>query len=148
MAKISKEAKAEMKRKLDEIILNIFLEEGWHHVTYGNVAAAADIRRSTVQGYYTELGEALRGKIFPIFLSHLDLSSHKSLRTSWAKALDDKQFRYILQMLIANAASEAPNEMSKQGMEKLFEMVGVKIDGAEAVLHQLLGETVIRLLER
>lgn len=148
MAKISKEAKAEMKQKLDAIILNIFLERGWHHVTYGNVAAAADIRRSTVQGYYTELEEALRGKIFPIFLSHLDLTNNESLNTSWISALDDKHFRYILQMLIANAASDAPNEMSKQGIKRLFEIVEGKVDGSEVVLHQLLGETVIRLLDR
>lgn len=151
MAKISKEEKQANLLKYNKIILDIFLEDGWHCVTYDNIAKITGVRKSTLQGYYEsnkEFANALKGKIFPIFAEHLDFSSKETIQYSWTKALSAKHFRYILNMLIANSTLPEPSDMTVNGMGNLIEMFDSHFpnEGRE-VVESLLGKTILTLLD-
>lgn len=151
MARITQEQKEENLKKYNQIILDLFLTEGWHAVTYDNIAKVAGVRKSTLQGYYEsnkDFGLALKGKIFPVFTKYLDLSSKKNLISSWNNALEHKQFRMIINMLIANSTTQAPSDMTVMGVKNLINMFNHAFDeDCRELVEKLLGTTVLRFLE-
>lgn len=149
MAKISAVDRAANLERYDIIILKLFLNKGWHHVSHTNVAAEAEVPRSSIQNYYpTGFESALQGKVFPIFIEYVDFSSAESLKESWMKSLDDRKFRYILNMLISNVSAESPHDFSKQGLRRLVTLAlrELGIEG-ETAIKELLGETVIKFAQ-
>lgn len=151
MARITQQQKEENLSKFNKIIIDIFLNEGWHAVTYDNIAKIAGVRKSTLQGYYEthrDFGNAMKGQIFPVFIKHLDFSSRDRIIESWISALEDRVFRNILTMMISNASSDTPNEMTVIGvgnLQKLFvQQLGQ--EGSD-ILERLLGKTVMSLLK-
>ena len=150
MARITQEQKEDNLKKYNQIIVDLFLTEGWQAVTYDNIAKIAGVRKSTLQGYYEtnkDFGQALRGKIFPIFAKFLDLTSKDNLITSWNDALNQKQFRLIINMFIANSAAEIPSDMTIMGVKNLIIMFNEALgEDSREIVELLLGKTVLKFL--
>lgn len=151
MAKISKEEREANLQRYNQIIMDIFLTDGWHCVTYDNIAKIAGVRKSTLQGYYEsnkEFAVALKGRVFPIFIEHLDFSSKDALQQSWTEALSVKNFRYILNMLVANSTLPEPSDMTVNGMGNLIRMIDNHFPGeGRIIVESLLGKTILMLLD-
>ena len=151
MARITPEQRKANTEKYNAIIVKLFLANGWNSVTYDNIAKIAGVRKSTLQGYYPsnkDFGTALKGRIFPIFISHLDFTDEQSLIGSWNIALDIKEFRMVISMFIANSASLEPSSLTIKGMQGLISMFAEHfgIERATAVAEVLLGKTVLKLI--
>ena len=151
MARITLEQRKENTEKFDAIIVKLFLENGWNSVTYDNIAKVAGVRKSTLQGYYPsnkDFGNALKGRIFPIFISHLDFTDEQRLIDSWNVALDVKEFRMVISMFIANSASLEPSSLTLKGMQGLITLFSdhLGLERATAVAEILLGKTVMKFV--
>ncbi len=151
MARITASEKAANKLRLDKLITTVFLDEGWEAVTYDRISKEADIRKSTLQGYYpsrADFGEALRGKVLPVFMEYLDFTSREAFIHSWTEALKFKKFRLILNMMIITATQNHSSEMAVKGLANFIQHV-LKQIGQEAYqdIELLIGRTVIRLME-
>ncbi|WP_087018464.1 TetR family transcriptional regulator [Thaumasiovibrio subtropicus] len=151
MARITAAEKEANKLRLDKLITNVFLEDGWDAVTYDRIAKEADIRKSTLQGYYpsrADFGEALRGKVLPVFLDYLNFASRETLIESWTDALKFKKFRLILNMMIITATQGQTNEMAVKGLANFIQHVTKQLgETAYEDVELLLGRTIIRLME-
>ncbi|UJF17840.1 hypothetical protein L0B53_12470 [Vibrio sp. SS-MA-C1-2] len=148
MARITKEQRQQKYEFINQSIWELFLEKGWGQVTYHQVSLKTGIRQSSLQSYHksvSSFGDALKGRAFPYFLSHLDLSSCEVLDKSWTIALKDPGFRHIIWLLIGHISeSKEINELAYQGLSKLLMKVSEEL-GEEGyqTIEKMIGRTAI-----
>jgi len=152
MARISAEEQETRRDKLYSIVLELFFEKGWDALTYDLVAEKSGMRKSTLQGYFktkADFSNALAGRVLPIFLSYLNLTTRSAFVESWTEALKYRKFRYILSMMIRNVTSEQVNELAVSGITRLIKGVTDHLgEDSYQDLELLLGRTVIRLAQQ
>lgn len=148
MAKISAALRQQNLERYNDEVVSQFFENGWHNVSLGTVAKAMGIQRSTLQSYYPDgLKMALKGRIFPVIQAQLDFSSEQAFIESWLTGLDNKKFKYVIELFIGNAISDTPSEFSIQGMDRLIKIIEEKFGNSD-LLHIVLGQTVLKLLHK
>lgn len=152
MARISKAQWEENFASYNAIILEIFLNEGWDNVTYDRLSKETGLRKSTLQGYYASNSDfevAIKGKVFPIILKHLDFSSRAQLIVSWKQAMSSNQFRMIMRLIIMHAHKKGADGNGRLGVIGLTKLISDKLPDEDALeLVQLLfGLTVTELME-
>ncbi len=155
MAKISAEQRAANKAQFDEVIVEMFWESGWDSITLNNVSDRLGIRKSTVQNYYPnkkDFGEALKGKVLPVVLDCLDLTSSEEFKISWEIAMKtDQRFRRVVHLLVSNATSEATSALTVGGVVRLRHLLADKWASdkvANDTINWVLGLSVISLAEK
>lgn len=158
MAKISAQQKAENFQVYSDIVEELFWELGWFNLKYSDVIERIQKRTnnpkfklSTLQNYYPHKADfvgAIRGKVLPVFMEYLDLSSANSLAESWVNALDERPFRLVLSLLIGNLVANETSSLSVNGLNKLTELVIEALgDQGREALEVLLGKTIYRLAQ-
>ncbi|AYO17471.1 hypothetical protein D0812_24210 [Vibrio owensii] len=150
MARISREKWQENLETYNALILKIFLDEGWDHVTYDRLSKETGLRKSTLQGYYPsnkEFENAINGKILPIVLQHLSFESKDKLVDSWRESLSSKQFRMIMRMFVMHASKSGEEGSGKLGVQGLISLVQHKLPEEDALLlvQHLFGLTITEL---
>lgn len=151
MARITKAKWEENFANYNAIILRIFLNEGWDHVTYDRLSKETGLRKSTLQGYYpsnTDFEVALKGKVFPIIAQHLDFESKEALIASWQSAMKDTQFRMVMRMFVMHAYKKGADGSGRQGVLGLGKLIADKLpeDDALETIRLLFGLTVTELM--
>ncbi|GAL15399.1 transcriptional regulator LuxT [Vibrio astriarenae] len=151
MARITKAKWEENFANYNAIILRIFLNEGWDHVTYDRLSKETGLRKSTLQGYYpsnTDFEVALKGKVFPIIAQHLDFESKEALIASWQSAMTDTQFRMVMRMFVMHAYKKGADGSGRQGVLGLGKLIADKLpkDDALETIRLLFGLTVTELM--
>lgn len=154
MARISVEQRRKNKEFLDEIVREIFWEDGWNGVTLDSISDRSGFKRSVVQNYFPtkkDMGEALRGNVFPVMMEHLDFSCPKEFKISWEVAIrTSSKFRMICHLLVANSVSENTSDMTLAGIIRLRTLLSDKWDSdkeANDTVMWVLGLTVVKLAE-
>ncbi|EGR1425122.1 TetR/AcrR family transcriptional regulator [Vibrio vulnificus] len=154
MAKISAEQREKNKNEFDLVVEEIFWERGWDAITLNEMAKRTGKPKPTLQNYYpdrTHFGEALRGKVFPVVMSCLDLSSPREFKISWETQLSaNRKFRMVVNLLVSNATSEQTNDMTINGIVRLRHMLSEKWGSDKEAFDSLmwvLGLSVLRLAE-
>ncbi len=152
MARISGIEKAKNKQRLDEIILDIFIKDGFSAILYDRISEQSSMRISTIQGYYPSREnfiEALNGKLMPLFLSFLDLDNGRdAFINSWERALQERLFCHILRMLFQNVGKDKPSEQTIVAMQMFKQQLNdVLGEQYEVDLSQLLGRSVLFMLQ-
>ncbi|MDN3630561.1 hypothetical protein [Vibrio lentus] len=148
LSRITKQQKEENYQKLNSVILNIFLTEGWSKVTYDRISKITGLRKSTLQGYYPsniDFLVALQGNLKDLMLKELDLSSKEALFRSWNTALSTTEFSFIIEMLISHCISNEPTPIANQAMENFHKLIAVALpheDSSEIMVH-IFGLAVI-----
>lgn len=151
MAKITAEEKARKQQALNEIILDIFWDEGWQAVSYAEVAKRFGTTKSAIQRYFPSHDHfvlALQGKVMPLIASHLDWSDKDKFIESWMTALtntEDLRFRKVLELLFIESTKENPSQMSLVGVQRFTEKIYDAFED-ESVAHELFGRTFFYLL--
>jgi len=151
MAKITAEEKARKQQALNEIVLEIFWNEGWQAVSYAEVAKRFGTTKSAIQRYFPShdhFALALQGKVMPLITSHLDWSSKEKFIESWMTALtnnEDLRFRKVLELLFIESTKETASQMSLVGVERFTGKIKETF-GDESVSNELFGRTFIYLL--
>ncbi|MGR5450845.1 TetR/AcrR family transcriptional regulator [Vibrio sp. PNB22_3_1] len=152
MARITAQEKLQKKEKMDECIVNIFLNEGWSAVTYDRLAKEFSVRKSSIQAYYPSsimFATALQGIIFPIIVDILDFDSKEKFINSWVTAYEDINnhvFRETIEMLLQNILKDGTSPYSRGGVLKLQHHLALSIGEKEAIdaIKSVFGELIYR----
>lgn len=148
MARISAADREANKRAYDALIFEIFTTEGWENVTYDRLSKDLNVRKSTLQGYYPtskHFGTAIHGKVLPMLMQQLDITSKEGFIKTWNDALYSKQFNMIIRMFVQSALSPDTNAGARQGINNLTRLLSEHMERseAEAVIKTVLGDSVI-----
>ena len=156
MARISLQKKADNLELYSSIVEELFWEMGWFNLKYSDVIDVIKERTnnpkfklSTLQNYFPhkiDFSEAIKGKVLPVFVGYLDLSSTDKFNESWITALEELKFRRVLSLLIGNLASTDASFLAFNGLNRLTDIVVNELgeDGRKA-LENLLGKTIFKL---
>lgn len=150
MARITAEERAQKKQKLDDMIMTIFMNEGWNSVTYDRLAKEFNVRKSSIQAYYPHsimFATALQGKLFPLITPLLDFTTKEAFILSWSKAYRDETqsvFKDVMEMLLDNILKDGTSPYSKGAVLKLQQMLSKNTgeQEAEAAMKIIFGEMV------
>ena len=150
MAKISAQERAKKKQQLDDIVLSIFWERGWHAISYASVAEAYGCSRGAIQRYFPhhlDFAESIKGKVLPLIMSNLNWESKEALHKSWIDALysEDVRFRRVMELLISQVSQETPAEQTTIGVNNFLSIIEQKF-GDKQLGKILFGETFLALL--
>ncbi|OBT16934.1 hypothetical protein A9264_09390 [Vibrio sp. UCD-FRSSP16_10] len=154
MAKITAEQRSINLERYTKKVLDIFWRDGWDGVTHLSVASELGIRKSTLQSYFPDkvsFGQALRGKVLPEVMKHLDLSTPDKFKQSWEDAMNDLRFKRIVHMLVINATSKSTSDMTVGGINRLQGVLAEAWqdeDLAQDVMYWVLGASVMTLAKR
>ncbi|MGL6258948.1 TetR/AcrR family transcriptional regulator [Vibrio sp. WXL103] len=152
MARITAQEKQEKKQRMDQRIVDIFLNEGWSAVTYDRLAKEFNVRKSSIQAYYPSsimFATALQGIVFPIVVKTLNFESKQAFIDSWVSAYEDKSnhvFREAVEMLLQNILKDGTSPHSRGGVLKLQNHLAQSIGEEEAIdaIKSALGELIYR----
>lgn len=152
MARITKEQRENNLTSFNELILNIFLNEGWDSVTYDRLAKETGLRKSTLQGYYPsnkDFAIAINGRVLPIIQKKLNFSSKETLVDSWIAGLADKQFKIVMRMLIAESVREESASSTHKGISNMIKLIEHHLpnESGQHILESLLGKTILELIQ-
>lgn len=156
MSRISKQKKEENLELYSSIVLEKFWELGWFNLKYSDVIDVIKLRTnnpkfklSTLQNYFphkVDFTQAINGKVLPIFISYLDLSSVGRFELSWVKALDELKFRRVLSLVIGNLTGGDASALSFNGLNRLTDLVTNELgEEGRCTLENLLGKTIYKL---
>lgn len=149
MARISRTEREANKRMYDAVIYQIFVTEGWEAITFDRLAKELNVRKSTLQGYYPSRGHfvsAVQGKILPMVLQFLDISSKDNFIHSWNQALhDNPQFATIIKMFIGNALQTDTSNITRQALSHLQRQLqqNMSRDDAELAIKISIGDSIL-----
>lgn len=150
MARITAEERAQKKQKLDDMVISIFMNEGWDSVTYDRLAKEFKVRKSSIQAYYPNsvmFATALQGKIFPLVVPLLNFTTKQAFIDSWIQAYKDEDqhiFKEVMKMLLDNILKDGTSPYSRGAVFKLQEMLAKNIGSqdAEDAMKMVFGEMI------
>ncbi|MGR6862950.1 TetR/AcrR family transcriptional regulator [Aliivibrio salmonicida] len=156
MARITTEERERKKTQYDALILSIFLDEGWDAITYDRLAKDLGIGKSSVQRYYENrmlFATALQGKLMPIALRRLDMTTKDAFIGSWELAIsDDKDhvFREIVRMLMTNILHVETSKATVMAVNRLISVLSTHIGRADATeaVKIVLGSTMFMYMNQ
>lgn len=156
MARITAEEKEQKKNQYDALIFQIFTEEGWDAVTYDRLAKELGIGKSSLQRYYPSnlfFATALQGKVFPLAIQKLDLSSKSAFIQSWLTAYHDENdhiFHEVIRMLMVNIMNHGGAPATKSAIGRLIALLAQTLgeDDAKDAVITALGHTIYSYIEQ
>ncbi|PKF62197.1 TetR/AcrR family transcriptional regulator [Psychromonas sp. psych-6C06] len=145
MAKSTQKQALLTEQRIQQAIVDIFMEKGWEAISYGSIAKHTGLSRGGVQRIVPNkdaMMGAFQGQVSEFFTKQLDFSNEHSLTDSWVRALDNLHFRNCLKFFIGAISNDSPGKaLAKQGFENFSEKVG------EEKMQSLIGLSVYRLLD-
>ncbi|WP_162047855.1 TetR/AcrR family transcriptional regulator [Vibrio taketomensis] len=151
MPKRSKEDTEITIQKIMDAVVDQLLRLGYDKMSYTTLSQQTGVSRTGISHHFpkkTDFTAALDGRIFRMFVEHLDFDNALSdFSESWIKALDSEEFLAILRLLFHHiVTTESAHEFAANGIERLYKAVEVKF-GAESdkELEWLIGKSLIRM---
>ncbi|WP_117232503.1 TetR family transcriptional regulator [Vibrio maerlii] len=133
MARITREARAQKKQALDDIVWQVFRTEGWNAVTYQRVATEIGGTKSTIQRYYPtrmDFLEAIEGRTFPLFADRFDKQCPERFLQSWIANAVDPLFRNTFELIVKDSLIGLNGRQAQAGLKNLRKFI-TKHFGAE-----------------
>lgn len=151
MARISNAQREKNFTFFNALILEIFLTEGWEHITYSRLSKETGLNKSTLQGYYPSNDHfeiALNGKLFPVLLDLLDFSSKDKLMTTGKEAMHIHHFKMIMRLFLMHACAKGPESKGRVWVLSLTELISRRMPNEDAleITQLLLGLAATELL--
>ncbi|MGF1755908.1 TetR/AcrR family transcriptional regulator [Vibrio makurazakiensis] len=146
MPRISNEEKQRKQQELNSIVLELFLSEGIHAITYTEVAKRYNTTKSAIQRYYpahSDFVHVLDAKLLPLVIDTLDWKTEAKFIQSWKKALNDEtctRFRKVIEFLFADAVGAGTSPVTFDAVAKLRLLIRDKFDD-DSIFYQLMGES-------
>ncbi|OBU41668.1 hypothetical protein CTM76_17005 [Photobacterium phosphoreum] len=150
MARITAKERVQKKQNLDNMVISIFMNEGWDSVTYDRLAKEFNVRKSSIQAYYPSsimFATALQGKIFPLIIPLLNFTTKQAFIDSWIKAYENKEqhiFKEVVKMLLANILKDGTSPYSRGSVLNLQKILAKNIGNkdAEDAIKMVFGEII------
>ncbi|GAB2647854.1 TetR/AcrR family transcriptional regulator [Vibrio panuliri] len=151
MPKRSKEDTEITIQKIMDAVVDQLLRLGYDKMSYTTLSQQTGVSRTGISHHFpkkTDFTAALDGRIFKMFVSHLDFDgSLNDFSASWVKALDNSEFLAILRLLYHHiVTAENAHEFAAHGIERLYKAVEVKFGPESAKeLEWLFGKSLIKM---
>ncbi|WP_434565650.1 TetR family transcriptional regulator [Vibrio chagasii] len=114
MARISQEDKLRKQQELNQIVMDIFWQEGPEAVTYAEVARRYQTSKSAIQRYYATQADLLvflKSALVPFVEERVEWTNEQTVIESWFVALNDGvdlRFRNAVEFLMREALLYQP----------------------------------------
>jgi AcrR family transcriptional regulator len=148
LGRITKQQKEQNHKKLNSVIWEILLAEGWDKITYERISESTGLSESTLQDYYSSEQDflfALEDNFKCLLLRELNLSSKDALLSSWEKALSKTDFNFVIEMLISYSLITPPPPLASQAINSILDMIETALPSEDAgnILTHILGLSII-----
>lgn len=142
MPKVSQKDALKTRARIVEVAFNLLLEQGYNALTFTNIANAANIGRSSINGHFKkkqDLMDELRPQISDCINQHIDFSSAKAFYASWVLAIQNNQaFRQLINGLDILISSD-------EGVAGLKDRLPDDEQIAQKYIYMAIGYAVVNL---
>ncbi|WP_282174894.1 TetR/AcrR family transcriptional regulator [Vibrio diabolicus] len=151
MPKRSKEDTEITIQKIMDAVVDQLLRLGYDKMSYTTLSQQTGISRTGISHHFpkkTDFTAALDGRIFKMFIEHLEFDKGLSVFSqSWIKALEDAEFLAILRLLFHHiVTAENAQEFAANGIDRLYKMVESQFGaGGDKELEWLIGRSLIQM---
>ncbi|KLN66596.1 TetR/AcrR family transcriptional regulator [Vibrio sp. VPAP30] len=153
MPKRSKEDTEITIQKIMDAVVDQLLRLGYDKMSYTTLSQQTGVSRTGISHHFpkkTDFTAALDGRIFKMFVEHIELDKGlDAFSSSWVVALDDEEFRAILRLLFHHiVTSQSTHEFATNGIERLYKVCEEKLgEGSAKELEWLIGKSLIRMAQ-
>ncbi|MGC9404273.1 TetR/AcrR family transcriptional regulator [Vibrio genomosp. F10] len=151
MPKRSKEDTEITIQKIMDAVVDQLLTLGYDNMSYTTLSQQTGVSRTGISHHFpkkTDFTAALDGRIFKIFVEHLDFTGDLSLFSeSWISALNNKEFLAILRLLFHHIVTvERAHEFADYGITRLYKVTEEHFGEASGrEIEWLVGKSLIRM---
>ncbi|MCK6263755.1 TetR/AcrR family transcriptional regulator [Vibrio sp. ZSDE26] len=151
MPKRSKEDTEITIQTIMDAVVDQLLRLGYDKMSYTTLSQQTGVSRTGISHHFpkkTDFTAALDGRIFKIFVEHLDVSSDlKTFSDSWVTALNDKEFLAILRLLFHHiVTAERAHEFAANGIDRLYKMAETQFgEQSQREIEWLMGKSLIAM---
>ncbi|MGF1719432.1 TetR/AcrR family transcriptional regulator [Vibrio kyushuensis] len=151
MPKRSKEDTEITIQTIMDAVVDQLLRLGYDKMSYTTLSQQTGVSRTGISHHFpkkTDFTAALDGRIFKIFVEHLNVSGDlKLFSESWINALSNKEFLAILRLLFHHiVTADRAHEFASQGVSRLYKMTETQF-GEESTreIEWLIGKSLIQM---
>ncbi|ADT89466.1 TetR/AcrR family transcriptional regulator [Vibrio sp. Vb2880] len=151
MPKRSKEDTEITIQKIMDAVVDQLLRLGYDKMSYTTLSQQTGVSRTGISHHFpkkTDFASALDGRIFKMFIDHLDFDNGTdSFSSSWVKALDNSEFIAILRLLFHHiVTTERAESFASNGIERLYRLADEKLgDGSDKQVEWLIGKSLVTM---
>ncbi|NLS11705.1 TetR/AcrR family transcriptional regulator [Vibrio sp. SM6] len=151
MPKRSKEDTEVTIQKIMDAVVDQLIRLGYDKMSYTTLSQQTGVSRTGISHHFpkkTDFTAALDGRIFKMFVEHLEFTKNlEDFSQSWLAALEDQEFLAILRLLFHHiVASEKTHQFASAGVDRLYKTVAQAFGASgERELEWLIGKSLIRM---
>ena len=151
MPKRSKEDTEITIQKIMDAVVDQLLRLGYDKMSYTTLSQQTGVSRTGISHHFpkkTDFTEALDGRIFKLFIEHLNLDgSLTDFSDSWSNALERSEFLAILRLLFHHiVTSKNAHSFAKSGIERIYQTAESQFGESSAKeVEWLIGKSLIRM---
>ncbi|PMJ93138.1 TetR family transcriptional regulator [Vibrio sp. 10N.261.55.A7] len=151
MPKRSKEDTEITIQTIMDAVVDQLLQLGYDKMSYTTLSQQTGVSRTGISHHFpkkTDFTAALDGRIFTLFVEHLEINGDLStFSESWIKALENKEFLAILRLLFHHiVTAERAHEFAQHGIERLYKLADTQFgEGSEREVEWLIGKSLIQM---
>ncbi|MDR9828766.1 TetR/AcrR family transcriptional regulator [Vibrio sp. FNV 38] len=152
MPKRSKEDTEITIQTIMDAVVDQLLTLGYDKMSYTTLSKQTGISRTGISHHFpkkTDFAAAMDGRIFKIFVSHLDTGSGiDGFSKSWITALENsEEFVAILRLLFHHIViAENTSDFAKIGVERLYKLTEAEFGSDSAPTTEwLIGKSIIEM---
>jgi len=137
----------------DEVVLDIFLKEGWGALSHQHVSDVIGIGKSSLQTYYPKapaFGKPLEGNLFPVMKELLTFDSPELFVSSWNRALNESvAFRNIAQLMLLSPTMDEPLPVTRSVFRNLVNWLEASNEGmGDHLARYAIGAIAVYFMEK
>ncbi|KGY14090.1 transcriptional regulator [Vibrio tubiashii] len=151
MPKRSKEDTEITIQKIMDAVVDQLLRLGYDKMSYTTLSQQTGVSRTGISHHFpkkTDFTAALDGRIFKMFVGHVDFDNGlEAFTRSWVAALENEEFLAILRLLFHHiVTSQSTHEFAHNGIERLYKVCEEKLGcGSAKELEWLIGKSLMRM---
>lgn len=152
MPKRSKEDTEITIQKIMDAVVDQLLRLGYDKMSYTTLSQQTGVSRTGISHHFpkkTDFSAALDGRIFKMFVEHVDFENGvEEFSSSWVASLENEEFRAILRLLFHHiVTSQNTHEFAKNGIDRLYKVVETQFGKeSEKELEWLIGKSLFSLV--
>ncbi len=152
MPKRSKEDTEITIQKIMDAVVDQLLRLGYDKMSYTTLSQQTGVSRTGISHHFpkkTDFSAALDGRIFKMFVEHVDFENGvEEFSSSWVASLENEEFRAILRLLFHHiVTSQNTHEFAKNGIDRLYKVVETQFGKeSQKELEWLIGKSLFSLV--
>ncbi|WP_277207388.1 TetR/AcrR family transcriptional regulator [Vibrio misgurnus] len=135
-----------------DAVVDQLLRLGYDQMSYTTLSQQTGISRTGISHHFpkkTDFASALDGRIFKLFIEHLDFEHDiEAFRRSWLQALQQSPFTAILRLLFHHIVSaERADDFAYKEINRLYKLAAEKFgQDSQKEVEWLLGRSLVSMI--